>query len=164
MADGFARLNEIIRDHHYTGAYAGCILRVHPDVHTAIVATSTPSTPAPSWSPPRDPMKALFGIPIVIDNTLLAGSWRLMRAIYTGEVPRRVEVEVESGDLVLAGEPCPACARLGVAFTERRGDTLMVRGYRCVQRDCQHSPDGHGVSAEVTLPGEMWHTYMHGGM
>lgn len=95
---GLDELTSVVRHHHDTGAYAGHIIRVHPDALDAIRAASVPAPEQPAWQPLS--FGAMFGLDLVRDETLPTGGWALVRVSYPPHpLIRRVETVVKAGTI-----------------------------------------------------------------
>lgn len=87
------RLTAIARERYETGAHAGTHLVIAPSVRPALFARHPESNPAP-WDP-SGAFARLVAIPVVVDEAVPPGGWRLVR-----DDDRSV---VESGRLVWFG-------------------------------------------------------------
>lgn len=102
MTDPLADLIDIVRERHETGAYGNCHLQVHPTVLERMKAATAPPerTPEPAWASGgwADAWKRLLAIPIVIDDTLPGGAWKLIAVDFDLEPPHtRRETVVKEG-------------------------------------------------------------------
>lgn len=92
VGNPLAELSAIARERYETGAYGDCHLRVASDV-LDLMRELTPREP--DWR--GGAVGSLMAIPIVVDDALPAGVWRLVRCSYDGSPPytRRDEVVQE---------------------------------------------------------------------
>lgn len=71
-------LTDIARHRYQTGEYGNAHIQMcTQDWHNTRTARPAP-TPPPAWSPEYDPMAQLLSIPIVLDESVPAGRWRLV--------------------------------------------------------------------------------------
>lgn len=102
MTDPLAALTAIVRERHQSGAYGNCHLQAHPTVVERLKAATTPPErhPAPACAPDgwADAWRRLLAIPIVPDDSLPEGAWRLVAVDHDLEPPHeRRETIVKEG-------------------------------------------------------------------
>lgn len=76
MAADLTEINAIVKHRYQTGAYGNAHLKMPRPLWDDVCATAPTPKPEPAWWPGG--LDALFGIPIVVDDTLPPGMWRLV--------------------------------------------------------------------------------------
>lgn len=99
------QLTALIRHHHATGAYGRAHLTMHPvDLAEMMATAAKPERPA--FFDPTASLIPLTGLPLVRDEDLPPGTWRLVHNS-TGEVLREGTMDEQPDDFVHDPE-CPA--------------------------------------------------------
>lgn len=89
MAD--RTLTEFLRAEYHNPTHGDCHLRVSGATQTALRASLAPRPPRPEWQPAS--YAEMVGTPVVIDDAVPLGRWRLVRNADPDEV-------VECGDAI----------------------------------------------------------------
>jgi hypothetical protein len=76
----FEQITAIVKHRWETGDYGHAHFRVTTGVNATMRAQVPPSAsrPGDAWSPPLGQLSDLMAIPVVIDDTLEAGQWKLV--------------------------------------------------------------------------------------
>jgi hypothetical protein len=76
-APDLSEIKGILQRHHETGVYGGCHFRLTPTAWAVIRQATPPQPPLQPWMGAS--LHELLSIPIVIDDDLPDGEWRLVR-------------------------------------------------------------------------------------
>lgn len=71
-----SEIKDILRRHHETGVYGGCYFRLAPTAWAVIRQATPPQPPRRPWMGAS--LHELLSIPIVLDDELPDGGWRLV--------------------------------------------------------------------------------------
>jgi hypothetical protein len=79
-------INEIVKRRYETGAYGNAHFKMPRSLWDDLRASMPPAEPEPDWRRAiGNPLGDFLSIPIVVDDTLPSGTWRLVDSS-TGEV------------------------------------------------------------------------------
>lgn len=123
-------MTDIVRTRYQTGAYGGTHFRLAAATQDQIRATTPSTTPRPAWMPAPDLMSQYLSIPIVLDETVPVGHWRLVD-------DADPETVVAEGTLDTARKPEFSPVNTVMTFARNsKGEAYIVHDPKCPQGCC----------------------------